>query len=506
MDHLGLQKSMAYNTLKGEGFDAISRCRQLAAALKIYPPLLGIDARYYPIECYAYWWHEYGFSFNADAEAYPVMSEVVAYLRMQRIQRDEGGRVKVWSQKDLGDATGLRSETVYRIERGKSPLILESMSRRACIASALGTGAGEMEPTIFRLFGLAPQAYGVPVQASESLPAVHFSTHVLSDEMLREYHQKLAAFFTEYSTSHAQDSVAEAQEWVQQLPALLSRATTSAERVSLLVLLSRTHRFLANVTREQCEKEHILFHTSRAVEWAEHSMTLLDPKLRCDQTGLLMTNELLASALWTFALASYESGEYELAQGTIDRALEVLPGVQSRHLKAEVLLAAALIHAYTVTSPIDQQTVLSYIDRAFQTHSLILSQVDSLDENFFQCGKGMLFLSKARALSSPKMEGVTGASLFDLLRDARRLTHPDLIRQQVIIAYLEARTYLTEGSYQRATEVALCALEKCRQIRSRRWKQYIEELYQQLLNTPFRDKPLLAYLGMKLRMWDGEID
>jgi hypothetical protein len=39
MDILGLQKSMAYNVLRGEGFDAISRCRLLVQALKIHPPL-----------------------------------------------------------------------------------------------------------------------------------------------------------------------------------------------------------------------------------------------------------------------------------------------------------------------------------------------------------------------------------------------------------------------------------------------------------------------------------
>jgi len=49
-DLLDLQKSMVYTILKGEGFDSISRCRLLVEALKIYPPLLGIDANYFPID------------------------------------------------------------------------------------------------------------------------------------------------------------------------------------------------------------------------------------------------------------------------------------------------------------------------------------------------------------------------------------------------------------------------------------------------------------------------
>src|SRR5579864_9555131 len=59
-DLLHLQKSMVYNVIKGEGFDSITRCRLLVQALKIPPPLLGIDARFYPIERHAYWWKSYG--------------------------------------------------------------------------------------------------------------------------------------------------------------------------------------------------------------------------------------------------------------------------------------------------------------------------------------------------------------------------------------------------------------------------------------------------------------
>ena len=95
MDLFHLQKSMIYNILRGEGFDMITRSRQLVQALKIPPPLLGIDAMYYPIERHAYWWRNCGFSFNADAQGYPLMSEVVAYLRNQRTKNDEEGRIRV---------------------------------------------------------------------------------------------------------------------------------------------------------------------------------------------------------------------------------------------------------------------------------------------------------------------------------------------------------------------------------------------------------------------------
>jgi len=503
MKLLKLQKSMVYHILQGEGFDLISRNRLLVRELALPPTLLGIDGKYFPIEKHPLWWRDSGFSFNADSEGYPVMSEVVACLRRQMIQMGEGGGVKSWSQQELGDATDLRKEIIYRIEHNKNPLMLEHMSRRALVASALGAFAGEQEPTIFRLFGLDPLAYRVQIPAHERVPVIDLPYQCVSDEVLQEYQQKLADAFTEYATSRAQDRATEAQEWVKQLFVMLSRAETSAKRVSLLALQSRAHRLLACVARDQCEKERILFHTAQALVLAEQTVTLLNPT---DQTVHTTTNELLASALFTSAMAFYELDEYERAQKYGDRALELLPNVLSRHLKAEILAAAALIHACTATSPMDQQKVLSYLRCAMQTHMPHLYDVDAPDENFFQCSEGKLLLYKAWALSSPKMEGVAKESVQALLNRAQRLTDPLLLRQQVLIEYLQARSHFVAGSYKPATEMAHSALAKCRRLQSRLWKQRLEALYQRLLDTPVRDKPLLVSLGIQLRMWDYEVN
>jgi hypothetical protein len=92
--------------------------------------------------------------------------------------------------------------------------------------------------------------------------------------------------------------------------------------------------------------------------------------------------------------------------------------------------------------------------------------------------------------------------VLDLLDDAQRLTPPELMRQQALIEVFLAQAYFGDSDYQQATEIALSALEKSRQIQSRLNKDRIEGLYQQLLSTSFRDKPLLAYLGVKLRTWE----
>ena len=105
-------------------------------------------------------------------------------------------------------------------------------------------------------------------------------------------------------------------------------------------------------------------------------------------------------------------------------------------------------------------------------------------------------------LSTLPMKGATAEKVSDLLDTAHDLTPPELIRQQTLIEIFQALACFAAGSYELATQMALDALEKSRQSRSRLSRDRIEGLYQQLLNTSFRDKPLLAHLGVKLRTWD----
>src|SRR5579859_4215426 len=395
IDLLNLQKSMVYNILNGEGFDSISRCRQLVDALKIHPPLLGIDAKYYPIERHPYWWHTYGFSFHADAQGYPLMSEVVAYLRTQRTQREEAGKVKVWSQEDLGDATGLKKETVYRMEHDRNPLILESMERRCIVASALGTLSKEAEPTLFRLFGLDPQAYGVPVAAQDVIPEVHFLPERLTNEILRDYQEMLATFFTEYETGHAHTVLEDAYEWLRRFPLLLSKAETREQRVHLLALQCSYHRLLAGITREQCRSKIALFHADRAVALAEQAMRLPDPKLD-HPAVLVLTNEVFAAALLWRAEVSYELENYEAAQTDIDRALSLSPALQSCQLKFTIATIAGCIYAQTAQNETERTVVLSYFSHAAQINAS--SSKQSIDEHFMHSGTGLLYLRTAMAL------------------------------------------------------------------------------------------------------------
>src|SRR5437762_732407 len=236
MTELILQISTIYHILKRNGFDTTSRCRTVVQNLKISPPLLGLDAKFYPIELHPQWWQADGFPFHADPQGYPMTSEVVAYLRKQMTHTNEDGNIEMWTQEDLGDACGLRKETAYRMEHEKHPLTFETVSRRALVASVFGQVLAEKEATIYRLFGLDPQAHGVPVATSECVPVIHLPIKHLTTEMLQERQKTQKAFFTEYSHAHAQDRVEEVLEWLRDAQALLPLANTTGQRVGLLAL------------------------------------------------------------------------------------------------------------------------------------------------------------------------------------------------------------------------------------------------------------------------------
>jgi len=505
-DLLDLQKSMVYNILKGEGLDSISRCRILVDALKIYPPLLGIDAQYYPIDRHTYWWQTCGYSFDADAQGYPLIGQVIAYFRVHRLSTG-GESVKAWSQEDLGDATGLKKETIYRMEHDRNPLVLEHMSRRTIVATTLGTVAGDQESTLFHLFGLDPQAYGVPVPTQDPIPEVLFLPECLTEELLQEYQQKLEQFSTEYSTGHAHHLVEEAHACLGQLQALHLKAETCAQRVSLFALQCRFHGFLAGIAREQLKIADMTTHTDMAVKQAEQVVSLQKRQV-CDQAFIVLTHELLAAALLWRAAAYSDYEEWIPAQTEIDQALHLLPSVQNSQLKVHIVAQAGLIHAYAARNEVDRALVLSYFNLAAQlnTPNQLLLAFAAPSDHFIHADTGLLHLYKAMALSAPNMKGTTGDCVLDLLAAAQKWTPPEMIRQRLLIQLFQAHAHAIEGDYREAVETALDALEKSRQIHSRLNQLRLEEFSEQLLDTDCRGQPYLAYLRMKLRTWDYSLD
>src|SRR5262249_15076439 len=155
------------------------------------------------------------------------------------------------------------------------------------------------------------------------------------------------------------------------------------------------------------------------------------------------------AALLRRADAYYEREEYAIAQVDIDRALNVLPAVQSNQLKVQILADAGLIHAQTVTHEMDRTLVLSYFSLAAQINApnQVRRASHTRDDNFVSSDTGMLHLRTAMALCAPRMKGTTADSVRDLLESAQRLTDSQLIRQHVVIEVYLALDHFAQGEY-----------------------------------------------------------
>src|SRR5262249_37403590 len=152
------------------------------------------------------------------------------------------------------------------------------------------------------------------------------------------------------------------------------------------------------------------------------------------------------------AEAYAELDEYNQAQVDIDRALNLLPALQSSQLKVQILADAGLIHAHAITHEMDRTLVLSYFSLAAQIHAPGQARRAShaRDDNFVSSDTGMLHLRTAMALCAPRMKGTTADSVRDLLESAQRLTDPQLIRQHVLIEVYLSLDHFAQGSYQEA--------------------------------------------------------
>jgi hypothetical protein len=490
MDLLNLQKSHVYNILNGNGgFHSVARCRLLVHALKIYPPLLGLDAQFYPIEAYSYWWQDYGFAFHADEQGYPLLGEIIAQLRRTATPN--------WTQEMMGEALGHNSSFMQRIEYGTSPQADDSLLRRATLAFLFVSLANKEQALIFRLLGLAPEAYGIPVPEAEACLPVSFCVR-LSDRLLDGYQQQVADFFAEYEEGRGYAWMEEARVLAQELAGLVRRSAARAQQVRLLILASRVHRFLACMAMQAGEQGSA--DIRQAIALAEQLNALASSGSAHDDHAQVTANELLASALFTKVQALHLSGEYILAQECIDQVL-ALPNIESKPLQVTLFGMAGRLHATTAISPADQRIALFCLEQAYSVCQFCDNQKD---DNFFRGDKGLFFLYKAWAMSSPKMEGCRRERILDLLEDAQRHTPATLARRHLVILYLQAEAHLSTGNASEALEIALDALGKSRECHSRLWKHCIEELYQRYLQPLLKDKPLCTSLGIRLQTWDWE--
>ena len=475
---------------QGAGLDSIKRRRSFARRFSVPPDLLGLAALHFLEHSDGKpWWVKEGYPpFNRDGDGYPNPQEVVRWGRQQKMKALRNGKHIPWSQYDLGQACDppLSQKSVNKLETHGTGL--DSINRRRAFAFLLG-----LPPALLGLDGAEHQETGLVLPTfTLALPP-----KAVNADSLSIYKQRQADLFTEYYTHppRAQSAAGEAEGWITYLREnLLPLARNDEQYVALLSLEQGYHRFIANITREQRKDDIALIHANAAVTVAEEMADL----------------EYLIKGLHTRAFNLQELGSHETAQKDIDRALQLIQQAEQEKrriptvLHGTVLLRAGLIHTRTAQLESEHAVAQSMFKQALR---LAKQAGEEEDPHMLKLDPAYVHLGMAQALTT-QYHPVT---LKEHLDEATKLTDPALQRRHLLIQVCRARGELLKAKhssglkqdqyYAEATLLATEALTLAKQLQSRLNRDRIQYIYQELRESPYRDEPAVARLGLMLLKW-----
>ena len=473
---LGVASSTAYNILQGRHLDAISRRRLLAEALGIYPALLELDARPHQPQ----WWHEQGYAFEAGEDGSPRLKEVITHFRKQKLTVKTGRTGKKtkrpWSRVDLALALGITRKGELEMEQGH----IDSLKRRRALALVLGIPAA--------LLGLDDAGH----HAVMALPNIIIGRTI----DVPSYFPHLERAYSSYYTNHGQEALSEASSQLVLLKQDLPFARTEQDRRALAGLQAHWHQFIASVSRELRDYKTGFSHSKQALALAE-GMSDMD---------LLVSQLVHRSGLFR------QSGDLVSARKDIDRALSIIhpsplpPGSTtvrpaiSPQVRCAMLRAAGVVYAYSQDKK-DVMKAFTMLDEAYRMAQDKEAMQD--DKHYWKINPGFILIYTAQALSvaTPAHRTVVPSDREHVLDEARRLTPPELKRRHILLDMFECQEYINAGEYEDATSLALTTLDMARSINSVINRDRLRGIYQQLMETNYKDEPELARLGVRLLKW-----
>ncbi len=481
MKKLKIGQSVAYEVLDGAWFNSLSRCRRLVDAFSIPPQLLGLDPYY---QGKALWWKVYGFPFEAGPDGYPHIGKVIRHFR-EHMVKEVRGEKKPWTQTDLATALDVTTETVRLMEKRTH---LDQMDRREALAQIFyGTATlSQGAPHLFALFGLHEQSF-VPLK--ETAAASLYLPQNMTN--LQEHRDIQKFLFEKYHTNHGYSLLEEAEFWLDLLTSQVAPQVSGAQHLDVLALQRQYHIFFGNVAREARQNRKALFHMEKAMTLGDDAIRWTNDRSVAEQT---QAKELKVGALYNRAMAQFEQGNFVRAAQDIDVALALCAKLPISHITSHTLIDAGMIHAYAASTAQEAASALSYFTVADRHLEYISSEKDL---SFATYDKGMLYLRQAMALCAPK----SSSNTQEALDDAERLVSPEFARRRLLIDIFRAQYLIENKEYEQATRLALSALEISRKLHSKLNRDRIEQLYHRLGETTYKYEPLLARLGVQLRMW-----
>jgi len=330
-------------------------------------------------------------------------------------------------------------------------------------------------------------------------------TH-LTDEMLQSYWQTLVQSFDAYYSGYARDRMHEVQQWLQRLEVQKPEAVTIRQRLHLLSLQCWYHLLASGLARDQEEVESVTSHADMALHLAEWAIT--EPALQGSEQALFpLPHALVVAGLLWRADVSYELGEGHQGKADLDRVLTLLPTLHQANAGLRGITSRGILYVQQTPREMERLFLFSCFHLTLQLHAFGVDHTAWLvagERRTFE--HGALLSLWEEASNKPGLRRTDAQLVLGTLMIAQQVTPPALVRLHTVIALFLAACAFAAGEDLQAVDFALGALEKCRVIRSRPYRDRIAALSQQFLRTASRDEPSVADLASKLRTWDDTLN
>lgn len=419
--------------------------------------------------------------FPLDVYGFPQPGAVIRYFREQMKYIDpEDHKEKCWRQIDLAERLGVSEITVRLMETKNNSL--DSIERRRLLAEILkvppillGIGATDGLEEFLK-------NYQATTGNTVSAPVLLKGTHV-KQETIKLYRDAFLIYSNQHSTSTAQGSIFEIEQWVgriqDDLPHVENTQTSTLQRT-----LWDFHALTAKIYADDlCDWNNASIHLNSALELA----------------NLLNSNDLRSASLYRSAQIRFAQRNFFLAKSDLDSAIGFVKH-GSPSLKGAIYAAASLAHALVDKDEAGRKYALSLMDQAGK---YVPDDSKATDELAIKFSQGKYLAEKADTLITLGRPGMALDVLDDAEEgtnslEARRLAYIDILRA-------EANMKLKNPQHDTATQLLINAFGTSSSIKSGYNIGYISRLYTQLAKSSYGNSTQVSDLGILLRNWSKGI-
>lgn len=406
------------------------------------------------------WWVLLGYpdTFEVGKDGFlPRPGQVVKHYREKKMN-DKG---KAWTQADLAKVLGITDHSVRDMEN--RDVGLDSYERRKFLSKTLN-----IPPILFGIMTAHDIAMLVTQQKSPAVISTPLSTGRVLTVNTAEYAQQLVAYWDMHYASNAHSALTGA---LVNLDALYRELPHGNDKQNIQLLLCEYHQLISRILIDQHIYTDGVAHLDKALSFAE----------------AMLNEELIALTLSRRGREKQKAGQIDEAIADFRRAKEIkkLPS----NLTSLILLGAGEVESYRAGSDQGSQDgVMALIE---QGGRLIRTAVTEEDPHFMRLHISHYHRHKAAAL-------IKMGRNQDAIRLLDQLQFAADVRQEAIIATLQAQAHFNRANYPDAARFAEYALEIVQTIGSQWIYSEIKKLVGQFQNSPYRDSPDVARLDYLL--------